>query len=254
MDGFGVVQVVAPVDAVGEDHARLGIGVGRAHDLVPQLACADRPVGDAAEGQLPGAVLPDRVHEGVGDQHREVEHAQSPGLALGVDEDLDVGMVAAQRRHHGAAPVTGAHDGAAHGVPHVHERERPRGVGADAAHRRALGPERREIVADAAALLHGQRGFLEMLEDARHVVGNDAHDEAVEQRHRAPGAGAGEDAPGRQEAEIGHRLAEAVPPRGRIVLGGGERAGDAAPAVLDRAVERRAVGRVQTVFHVPDAQ
>ena len=60
------------------------------------------------------------------------------GRALGFDECLDVGMVAAQRRHHRAAAITGAHDGAAHRVPHVHEGKRARGVGADALHRRAL--------------------------------------------------------------------------------------------------------------------
>ena len=36
-----------------------------------------------------------------------------------------------------------------------------------------------------------------------------AHDEAVEQRDVAARAGAGEDAAGRQEAEIGHSLVEA---------------------------------------------
>ena len=36
-------------------------------------------------------------------------------------------------------------------------------------HRRAFRPERREIVADAAALLQRQRRFAQMREDAAHV-------------------------------------------------------------------------------------
>ena len=41
-----------------------------------------------------------------------------------------------------------------------------------------LGRTRREIMADAAALLHGQGGFLQAIEDPVHRVGNGAHDEA----------------------------------------------------------------------------
>ena len=38
LDGLAVVQVVVRVHAVEEQDARLGVVVGRAHDLVPQLA------------------------------------------------------------------------------------------------------------------------------------------------------------------------------------------------------------------------
>src|SRR6185312_539255 len=99
---------------------------------------------------------------------------------------------------------------------------------------------------------HGQRRFAQMLEDARHVVGDGAHDEAVEQRHMAARAGTGEDAAGRQEAEILHRRIETVGPAGEVLLGLGERLGDASPAVLERAVERRLVGTFEPIFHVPD--
>jgi hypothetical protein len=40
-----------------------------------------------------------------------------------------------------------------------------------------------------------------MIEDAAKVVGDIAHDEAVEQRHPAVGTGTGQDAPGGQELE-----------------------------------------------------
>ena len=48
-----------------------------------------------------------------------------------------------------------------------------------------LRPQGREIVADAAALLHRQRRLAQMREDAAHVVGDRAHDKAVEQRDLA---------------------------------------------------------------------
>ena len=166
----------------------------------------------AVEGQLPGRVLSHRRHEGVGDEDREVEHAQPPGFALGLDEGLDVGMVAAHRRHHRAAAIAGAHDGAAHRVPHIHEGQRPRGVRADALHRRALGPQGREVVADAAALLHRQRRLAQMAEDAGHVVRDRPHDEAVEEGDVAAGAGAGDDPARRQELEIGERRGKARRP------------------------------------------
>jgi hypothetical protein len=122
VDLFAVGEVVELVDAVDEDHARFGVGVGCPHDLVPQVAGAHRIEDGAVEHEIPRLVVPDRVHEGIGDQHREVEHAQAAGLALGLDEGVDVGVVAAQCRHHRAAAVAGRHDGAAHRVPHVHER------------------------------------------------------------------------------------------------------------------------------------
>ena len=149
-DGLAIMEVVEAVDAVDEDDARLGIAVGRAHDAVPQLARGHGLVVRAAEAQLPGQVVGDGLHEGVGRQHREVEHVEPPGLALRLDEGLDVGMVAAHRRHHRTTAVARTHDGAAHGVPHVHEGERARGIRTHAAHGSTLGPERREVVADAA--------------------------------------------------------------------------------------------------------
>src|SRR3546814_20758082 len=85
-------------------------------------------------------------------------------------------MVAAQGRHHGAAPAARRHDGAAHGVPHVHEGQRPRGVGADALPRRAARAPRPEAVTDAAPLLPGPAGPPQLPEDAAPLVGDRAHD------------------------------------------------------------------------------
>ena len=252
MDFLAVIEVVQAVDAVDEDHARLGVGVGRAHDLFPQLPRRQGLPANAVEHQIPRLIVAHRFHEGVAHQHREVEHPQPAGLVLGLDEGLDVGMIAAHGRHHGATPRARAHDGAAHGIPNIHEGKWSRGIGADAFHRRPLGPQRREIVADTAALLHGQRRFLEVLEDAAHVIGDGAHDETIEKRDVPGGAGAGDDAPGRQEFETLERLVEAFGPILALFFRLGQGVGDAPPAIVDGFVHRRAIGRFEAVFHVPD--
>ncbi len=166
-------------------------------------------------------------------------------------------MLAGQGRHHRAAAIAGAHDGAAHRIPHIHEGERTRCVGADPFDNRPLRPQRREIIADAAALLHRQRGLAQMGEDPAHVVGDRPHHEAVEQGHLTPGAGAGDDPPGREKAEIAHRRVKPLGPALGVGFRRRDRLRDSPPGVLDRLVDRlardRSVGRPpEPVFHVPD--
>ena len=163
-----------------------------------------------------------------------------PGFALRLDEGLDVGMVAAQGRHHRAAPVARTHDRPAHRVPDIHEGERPRGVGAHPFDRRAARPQGREVVADAAALLHRQRGLAQMGEDPAHIVRDRPHHKAVEQRHRPAAARTGDDASCRQEFEIGHRRVKSLGPWRGVALGRGECRRHAPPGILDRLVERLA--------------
>src|SRR3954454_21919155 len=59
----------------------------------------------------------------------------------------------------------GGHDGAAHRVPDIHERERAGGIGAHAPDGSAPRPQGGEVIADAAALLHRQRRLAKMGED-----------------------------------------------------------------------------------------
>ena len=252
VDGFAIVQVVLGIDSIDEDHARFRIGIGGAHDGVPQIPGRQAFVGNPFEFQLPGGVFGDRLHESVGDQHRQIEHPEPPRFALGLDKGLDIRVVAPHHPHHGATPRPGAHDGAAHGVPDIHEAQRPGRIGADAVHRRALGPERRKIVADAAALLHGQGGFFQVFENAGHVVGDIAHDETVEQRHPSVRPGAGENTAGRQKIEILHDLGETLLPKRLVVFGRGQGTGDAPEAVGHGFIDRVAVGPLEAVFHVPD--
>ena len=254
IDRLTISEVVLCVDAVDEDDAGLGVGVGGAHHAIPQRACGHGLVDLAAEDERPGRVVAHGADEGVRHQHRQIEVAQAYRIGLGVDEGLDVRVVAPERRHHRSAPGAGRHDGAAHGVPHVHEADRTRGVGADAPHQRALGAQRREVVADAAALLHGERGFLDVVEDGAEVVLDGAHDEAVEERDGAPRAGAGEDAARGQEGEVGHRRGEGFGPAraGALRLGGGRCLGHPCPSVGDAVVEHAPVRRLEAVLHVPD--
>ena len=161
-------------------------------------------------------------------------------------------MVAAHRRHHRATARAGGHDGTAHGIPNIHEGQWAGGVGANTLHSGALRSQRAEVVADPAALLHGQRGFAQMVEDAAKVVGDVAHHEAVEQRHAPVRAGAGQDAAGGQEAEILQSLVEWLLPAGWLNLAGSESPRDPAPGIFDGQIDRCAVGCLQPVFRIPD--
>ena len=77
------------------------------------------------------------LHEGVGDQHGHVEHAQTRGVGLGGDEIFHIRVVATHGRHQRAAAGACGHDGAAHGVPDIHDRQRAGGIRRDAQHIRA---------------------------------------------------------------------------------------------------------------------
>jgi hypothetical protein len=140
--------------------------------------------------QLDIAVGFDGLHEGVGDADRDVEVGQV-ALVLGVDEHLDVRMVAAQHAHLGAAPAAGGFDGLAGAVEDAHVGDRARGarlraldVGAD----RADGGE---VIADAAAAAHGLGGLRQRGVDAGAAVDDfgdriaDRLHEAVDQRRAA---------------------------------------------------------------------
>ena len=252
VDRLAVGQVVPGIDAVDEDDTGLGVVVRRAGDAVEQRAGTQRLVGLAIKEERPLAIGIDGRHERVGRQNRQVEVAQPPRLALGRDEVLNVGVIASHGGHHCAAPRPGGHDGAAHGVPYIHEGERAGGVGTNAFHWRALRPQGGEVVADAATLLHGQRGLAQMIENAAEVVGDVAHDEAIEQGHAPVGAGARQDAARRQEPEVLQRLVEGLLPLAGLGLHGSQGTGYPPPAILDGEVDRRAIGILQPVFGVPD--
>ncbi len=176
LDGLAVVEVVVLVHAVEEQDARLGVVVGRAHDLVPQLARGHLAIDPQAVVALVGAGLLDvgaglgamhqfdiavgfdRLHEGVGDADRDVEVGQV-ALVLGVDEGFDIRVVAAQHAHLRAAAAAGGFDGLAGAVEHAHVGDRAGSARLRALHMGADRADGGKVVADAAAAAHGFGGL-----------------------------------------------------------------------------------------------
>ena len=289
--------VVHLVDFVDQNEPRLREVVGRGHDRVPHPARGERPV-DAAgdppfgvvrvavemgrptapddllgvvvvellllarghrERELPGKVVPDRVHELPGDEEREVELAKPTVLALRPDELHRVGMAHVERRHLRAAPPAGRGHGEAHAVVDVHERERAGGLRARPAHPRPARAQGGELVPDAAPRLEGEAGLVDLPEDVVHRVPDDGRDRAVD------GGGGGlvvlrpgvrDDPAGRDRAPA-ERLAELPVPvlagfRGRLHARQGAR--DPPVGIVDVAVEGLAVPGLEPVLGVPDVE
>ena len=209
----------------------------------------------AGKGEGPVSVAAHRLNEGIAHQNREVEIGQPACGLLGLDKGFDIGVVAGKGRHHRAAPGARRHDGGAHLVPHIHEAERPRRIGANPQDRRAPGPQGGEIKPHPAALLQGHGGLAQIFENSRKIIRDGAHDKTVKQGHFARGSGASQNAPRRQKAKIVQRFAEpGLPMFARCRLFRlGQGAGHPVPGVLDGVVQQRAVRRLVAVFHVPDA-
>ena len=222
-DRLAVMQVVVRIDPVQEEHARLGVVVGGAHDLVPQLAgphpaVDPQPVGalrraggaqlGAGRGlvhQLDVGIGLDRLHERVAHAHRDVEVLQVP-LVLRMDEGLDVRVVAAQHAHLRTAPRAGRLHRLAAAVEHPHVADRAGCARLRRLHVRALRPDPREVVTHPAAAPHRLRRFGQRGVNAGVAVlflgDRIAHrlDEAVDQGGRQGRARRRGDPPRRHEA------------------------------------------------------
>jgi hypothetical protein len=134
----------------------------------------------------------------------------------------------------------------------VHPGHGARGAPVDAAHRRAVGPQRGDVDAHAATSGHDLDHLAERIDDALTRVLGIRHDIAVEQRQRHPGAGARPHAPSGNQAQGGDLLGE-----GRRVLrsvrrldlrdGGGNALRHLAHRAFDRpvAAEPRHLQRVR---------
>ncbi len=255
---LAIGEVVVLVHRIEEQHARLGMVVGRAHDLLPQRARGQLAIDPLAVVALvrallfqcrarAGAVhefdlgaLTHRLHEGIGHADRDVEVLQV-ALVLGVDEGLDVRVVAAQHAHLRAAARAGGLHRFAAAVEDAHVAHRARGVALRGRDPRALRADAREVVADATAAAHRLGRFRQRGVDAGVAVfdlaDRIAHrlHEAVDQRRLQPRARGRLDAAGGDESGL-QRLGEALLPMRALVfaLGLRQRAGDAAVNVVDR--------------------
>ena len=228
--------------------------VSRLHDLPPQVARLHRAVDPGAvlaRGPLPlvgarvgrrlvhefpVAVGLDGAHERVGHRDADVE-VRKIAVVLGMDEGFDIGVVAAQYAHLRAAPRARGFDRLATAVEHAHIGYRAAGARMRAAHVRAFRPDRRKIVADAAAAPHGFRGFHQRDVDAGPAInrlGNRVADglhETIDQGRLQVGAGGGIHASARNESADQRFEERRLPARG-IVLDRGQRARYPAPHVV----------------------
>ncbi len=208
LQGLAVIEVVVAIHLVEEQHARLGVVVRRVHHLVPQVARADLAIDPLPVAALVGARLLqvvarlglvreldlavdlDRPHERVGHAHRDVEVGEVAGI-LGVYEALDVGVVAAQHPHLRAAARPGRFDRLAGLVEDAHVGHRAARTRSRPAHERALGPDRREVVAHAAAAAHRLGGLGERRVDTGPAV-DDLGDRVADRLDEAVDEGGGE--------------------------------------------------------------
>ena len=117
-------------------------------------------------------------------------------------------MIDTKAPHHRAPSLSGGHYRPAHRVPGVHEAERSGRVSANTQNRRARRSDGRKVHTDPAALLHRDRGFTQMLEDAGQIVRNSAHHETIEKSHIPAGPGTSKNAACRYKLEIGERVAK----------------------------------------------
>ena len=91
-------------------------------------------------------------------------------------------MANIKRGHLCATTTAGRGHGEAHLVEDIHEGEGTGGVRACAGHVRAARAQRGKIVANAAARLKGQAGFVDLAQDVVHGIGDGARHSAVNGR------------------------------------------------------------------------
>ena len=205
-----------------------------AHHDLPVAGAIGQRARRGGKQKRPIAILFHGRHERVTHQHRDVEVAQLAPITLGVGEGLDVRMIAAKRSHHRATAGARRKKRGASAVPDAHEGYRSGGDGAGSRRLRALRAQSGKVIADAAALLHGERALLERVEDPRQRIRDRSHDETVEQRDLPGRARAGQDATTGQELEVLQQRVKTLAPAPSIMrLDARDRLGDPRPGIVD---------------------
>ena len=140
----------------------------------------------------------------IGDRHAHVEISE-PAFALGVDEILDVRMIATKHGHLCPAARTSGFDGLARLVENLHVRQRAARAAVRTFHPCTPGPNAGEVVAHPTTAPHRFRGLVKGVVDANFSVDTrnavtDRLDEAVDQGGLEVRSGGGIDAPAGDEA------------------------------------------------------
>ncbi len=176
---------VVLVRTIDEERAGLSGEPRTVHDHVEDLPriLLGRDLLGLRVHQVVGAARGDRIHERVGDRHRDVEVRDLRRVVLAGDEPANVGVIHAQDAHVRPAPRSPLlHDVRAR-VVQLHERD---GAGRDAhrrAHGLALGAQTREGEARPAAALMDERHRLERVVDPALAV----RQRVVHRKHEAGG-------------------------------------------------------------------
>ena len=199
---FAVAQVIVLVDVVQEQDARLCEVVGGAHHGVPQFARLQGLVDPLAIGalkgaffkqrvpgfgrmhQLPGLVIDQGLHEGVGHTYRHIEVVPAARRALGSDELHHIWMVHTQYTHlRTAARACTLHRGAGL-VKHIDVATGARRHRRRAFDGRATWADAREVIPHTAAAAHGLGSFAQSLVNAGVAVRVCALDAITHRLHK----------------------------------------------------------------------
>ncbi len=118
---------VGPVGRIQEQHSRLTVMMRLVDDLLEKVACPNRFISteryasgfsllrrttettvfrrhDIRETQFPIGIIFDRLHESVGNTHRDIKIGDLVFINLASDEFVNIRMVHAQDTHVGSAP------------------------------------------------------------------------------------------------------------------------------------------------------
>ena len=239
---------VAVVDRPASPHDRLRIV--EVDIVVLDLRMRER------ERELPSGVIANRVHEFPGDQEGKVELAQSAVLALCANEVEDVRVANVEGGHLSTSASARRRDGETHPVVDVHERERPRRVRSGARDVCALGPQRGELVADAAAGLESEARLMHLLEDVVHRILDGPGYGAVDRRRRRfvfQRTGIRHDPPARNRTLAQRPQELFVPVRAQLVgrLDAGDGVRHATVGFVDAPIDDRTVAFLQPILACP---
>ncbi len=145
LDGLAVVEVVVLVHAIKEQDARLGMVIGRAHDLIPQVAGAYFAIdpqtifaligtvslnvggGHGLVREFDVAIGLNSLHERIGDTDGDIEVGQVT-FVFGMDKVFNIRVVATQNAHLSATTCTGRLNRFAGTVKNAHVGNRARGT------------------------------------------------------------------------------------------------------------------------------